>query len=202
MPAPSASRGRPHPLRFWDGDHLVTEHDRRIWHRSGGQWTSSSYAFASEPFHDAQAHCLLRTPEESGAVRFRPWIPAAGRPLPGTALAPDELRDLVLAPAGSVALFLHALTGPGRDPARVRAGHRTKRQPGRAQSGTAAGAPTAAAVVTPYALRAAVRSLLGEDRLASASFHRPAGRLYVRRSSHLGESTFVWVLSRSGPIPL
>ncbi|MFJ1742450.1 hypothetical protein ACIOG4_27725 [Streptomyces microflavus] len=193
MPAPSATRGHPQPLRFWDGDHLVAEHDRRIRHRSGGQWTSLSYTSDSEPFHDAQAHCLLRSPQKSGAVRFRPWIPAAGRPLPGTALAPDELTDLVLAPASSVALFLHAPTGPSRDPARVRAGHRTKGQPGSAQSGTAAGAPTA--VVTPDGLREAVRSLLGEDRLASASFHRPAGRLYVRRSSHLGVSTFVWVLS-------
>lgn len=196
MPAPSASPGRPDPLRFWDGDHLVAEHDRRIWHRSGGQWTNYPCNPGSDPFCDAHAHRLLRSPDESGAVRFRPWVPAAGRPLPGTALAPEELTNLVLAPAGSVALFLHTPATPPRDPAHVRAGHVTERQHSSARSGPASGAPTA--VVTPDGLREAVRSLLGDDRLASASFHRPAARLYVRRASHLGESTFVWVLSHTG----
>ncbi|MEW2434239.1 hypothetical protein AB0952_08660 [Streptomyces caniferus] len=189
----------PEPLRFWDGDRLAAVHDRRVWHRWGGRWVNYLFAEDSVPFTDAQARGRLWSPGEPDAVRFIPRAPAAGDPLPGTAVAADDIDRLVWAPARSVLPYLLLPAQARGGVHHLRAAHDFTQQLN-AQQGWRATALQLPAITLPAA-RAAVRSLLEGGQKVNASCHRPAGRLYARQTLESGVMTFVWILSREAHAP-
>lgn len=186
----------PDPLRFWDGDRLAAVHDRRIWHRWGGRWVNYLFAEGSAPFTDAQARALMWHRDEPDAVDFRPRVPAANLPLPGSAVAARHTAGLVLEPALSVTPYLLSPAAHRGGVHHFQPAHDLLEQIG-AQPEQATPEPPAQ-TNTVHTVRRALRLLLlDREQPASVSYHRPAGRLYARQSSQLGVTTFVWILNRS-----
>lgn len=185
----------PAPLRFWDRDRLAALHGPQVWHRWGGRWVNYLFAEDTRPFTDRTAVGRLWYPEEPDAVRFIPYTPATDRTLPGAPLTADSVDDLTLAPGRSAVPYVLLPQGHRDSVHHFTPAHETARRLA-AQDGL--DAPARKPSVSLQGLRTSLLAILDGEEQATASFHRPAGRVYGRQTSSLGTMTYVWVLSEDG----
>ncbi|MEV7885221.1 hypothetical protein ACWD3I_25145 [Streptomyces sp. NPDC002817] len=186
---------RPVPLRFCDRDRLAALHGPQVWHRWGARWVNHLFAEGTKPFTDRTAIERLWYPQEPDAVRFIPYTPAGDRALPGAPLTVGDVANLALTPARCAVPYVlvpeeHREGVHHFVPAHEAAHRLAERDgldvPGRGPS------------MSPRELRASLLAILDGEEPATASLHRPAGRVYARWTSALGTMTYVWVLGEDG----
>ncbi|MFB6885835.1 hypothetical protein ACFCY8_33950 [Streptomyces noursei] len=195
LPSPAPLPACPAPLRFWDRDRLAAVHGPQVWHRWGGRWVNYLSAEGTRPFTDRTAVGRLWYPQEPDAVRFIPYSPAAGRALPGAPVLAGDVDGLVLAPGRSAVPYVLLPQDHGDGVHHFVPAHESARR--LAERGGLE-APARTPSVSLRVLRASLLAILDGEEQATASFHRPAGRVYARRASVLDTMTYVWVLSEDG----
>ncbi|MDX3068959.1 MULTISPECIES: hypothetical protein [Streptomyces] len=183
------------PLRFWDRDRLAAVHGPQVWHRWGGRWVNYLFAEDTRPFTDRTALGRLWYPQEPDAVRFIPSTPAADHALPGAPVTAADVDGLVLAPGRSAVPYVLFPQGHREGAHHFVPAHEMARRLAELDDLDASGRRPS---VSLQGLRASLLAILDGEEQATASFHRPAGRVYARRASALGTMTYVWVLSEDG----
>ncbi|MFD9044419.1 hypothetical protein [Streptomyces bottropensis] len=190
-PPPAPLPACPAPLRFWDRDRLAAVHGPQVWHRRGGRWVNW-FAEDTRPFTDPTALGRPWYPQESDAVRFIPYTPAADRALPGAPVTAGDVDGLVLTPGRSAVPYVLFPQGHRQGVHHFVPAHEMSRRLAERDGLDASGHRPS---VSLKGLRTSLLAILDGEEQAAVSFHRPAGRVYARRASALGTMTYVWVLS-------
>ncbi|MFE2640210.1 hypothetical protein ACFXKF_36600 [Streptomyces scopuliridis] len=173
------------PQRLWDGDRIAQPYGPMVWHRWRGTWINYLNAEGTGPFHDDQVRAGLAGLEREAfgahprgtrpSLRFMPRNRPTGQ-LPGSRLT-------------TVAAATAAIRG-------LRATGAAPYAPGDLllPRTMMAGPAPALASLSLAALHQLLVDAL-EDSNNAISFHRPAGRFYVRSFQNGGSETWTYVLT-------